>query len=75
MGTTDNLTKTETQNIEIMEECQSDIEKAIKQYYTNIGKKNYQFNLQEEINKINQMTDEEYRHFANVIHGKEAVKK
>jgi hypothetical protein len=75
LGTTDNLTKTETQNIEIMEECQSDIEKAIKQYYTNIGKKNYQFNLQEEINKINQMTDEEYRHFAYVIHGKEAVKK
>ena len=29
-----------------MEECQTDIEKAIKQYYTNIGKKNYQFNLQ-----------------------------
>ncbi len=75
MGTTDNLTKTEAQNIEIMGECQSDIEKAIKQYYTNIGKKNYQFNLQEEINKINQMTDEEYRHFANVLHSKEAVKK
>jgi hypothetical protein len=29
----------------------------------------------EEINKINQMTDEEYRHFAYVIHCKEAVKK
>lgn len=70
----DNLTKTESQNIEIMEECQSDIENSIKQYYTNIGKKNYQFNLQEEINKINQMTEEEYRHFANVLHNKEAVR-
>lgn len=40
-----------------MDECQPDIEKSITQYYTNIGKKNYQFNLQEEINKINQMTD------------------
>jgi len=56
-----------------MEECQTDIEQSIKQYYTNIGKKNYQFNLQEEINKINQMTDEEFRHFAKVLHNKDVI--
>lgn len=74
MGDLDDLTNTESQNIEILEECQTDIEQAIKQYYTNIGKKNYQFNLQEEINKINQMTDEEYRHFAQALHNKDIFK-
>lgn len=42
----DQVTKTEAENIEIMQECQTDIENAIKKFYENIGKKNYQFNLQ-----------------------------
>jgi len=53
-----------------MEQCQSDIEKSIKQFYENVGKKNYQFNLQEEINKINQMTEDEFRQYAQILHNK-----
>lgn len=54
----------------MMEECQGDIEKSITKFYENVGKKNYQFNLQEEINKINQMTEEEFRQYAKILHNR-----